>query len=154
VETVNFARSRYYCTKWLLKYSPLSAHLQCDESRPMCKRCTAYGTFCNYDPRHSDLQPLAHGKSDVQTLQTPLCSENQAALGIINGTTSLQPTGSTHPSHGGFHFSVQDLELLHKFHTRTILTLGTPKSRHIYQNAYAKLAYSVCHLYSVFLFGV
>jgi hypothetical protein len=111
----------------------------------MCKRCKAYGTFCNYDARYSDLQPLAQRASEVQVLQTPLCSENQTILAIINGRTSLQPAGSTQLVHGGYQSSVQDLELLHKFNTRTILTLGTGKGLHVYRNAYAKLAYSVCH---------
>lgn len=101
---------------------------------------------------YSDLQPLAQRASNVHILQTSLCSQNQTILGIVNGTTSSRPiTGYTHPSHRGYQFSVQDLELLHKFHhTRTILTLGVGRGRHVYQHAYAKLTYSVCQVHSVF----
>lgn len=86
---------------------------------------------------------MSQEASDVQSLQTSLCSEHQTVLSIINGTTSLQPKSYMQPIHRGHKFSVQDLELLHKFSTRTILTLGTPRARLIYQKAYTKLAYSV-----------
>ncbi len=131
----------------------LSAYLQCDESKPVCKRCTMYGTFCNYEPQYSELQPLAHGALDFQSLRTPLCSENQTILAVINGPKSPQLNGSTRLINGGDRFSGQYLELLHKFHTRTILTLGTAQFKPIYQNAYAKLVYSVCQVHSVFLRG-
>ena len=98
---------------------------------------------------------MAQTASDVQILQTTPCSENQTILAIINGTTSLQPAGSTHLLRGGYQFSVQDLELLHKFNTRTVLTLGAGKGLRVYQNGYAKLAYSVCHaaVHSVIILG-
>jgi len=109
----------------------------------MCKNCKVYGTFCNYDIRYSDLQPLDYGASDVQVLRTPLCSEKQTFLSIVNGGPSPGSPGS--PFDGGYQFSLQDMETLHKFHTRTILTLGTLKAGHLalYQNAYTKLACSV-----------
>lgn len=120
--------------------------VKCDESKPMCKNCGAYGTFCNYDSRYSDLQPLIHGAGDVQVLQMPLCSENKTILAIIDSTSSLPQLGSSDLRGGDYRFSVQDLRLLHRFSTRTVLTLGQGKSRSVYQNAYAKLGYSVCLL--------
>ena len=114
----------------------------------MCKKCKTYGTFCSYDPKYCDLQSFARGAS---TLKTPLVSENQTILGIVNGTTNIQPTSATHLFDEGYQFSVQDLNLLHKFHTRTIMTLGAGKGRPVYQNAYANLAYSVGHIYSILL---
>ena len=116
----------------------------------MCKRCETYGTFCNYDSRYFDLQPLAHRSSHVQILRDPLNSTTQTTLNLIN-TTSLQLADSTHLAHGAYQFSIQDLELVHKFHTRTTFTLGTGKNLQIYQNAYAKLVCSVRHAHTVFL---
>ena len=43
---------------------------------------------------------------------------------------------------------VQELELLSKFQTRTVLTIGTDKSSHVLQNVVIKLACSVSTLRS------
>jgi len=43
---------------------------------------------------------------------------------------------------------MQELELLSKFQTRTVLTIGTDKSSHVLQNVVIKLACSVSTLSS------
>ncbi|MCJ1380841.1 hypothetical protein MMC17_003950 [Xylographa soralifera] len=116
--------------------------VKCDETRPMCKRCNVYGTFCNYDSKYSSLQPLSHRVCKIQTLQIPLCSEHQTILGVINSSTSPTSSDSTQVFHGGYQFCAKDLELLYKFRTRTLLTLGSAEYSSIYQNAFAKLAFS------------
>ena len=122
----------------------LTIHPQCDETKPMCNRCGAYGTFCNYDSKYSSLQPLSHRLSEIQTLRIPLCSENQTILGVINTSTSLPSSDSAQTFAEGYQFCAKDLELLYKFRKRTILTLGSADYRSVYQNAYANLAFSVC----------
>ena len=124
------------------------SHPQCDEVRPSCKKCEAYGMLCNYDLKCSDLQLSANGAIKVETLQASPCSENQTILSIINATPCLPLTDSQGSFNKCQQFSVQDLELLRRFHTRTLLTLGPAQSRHIYQNAYIKLTYSVRHIHS------
>ncbi|MCJ1435841.1 hypothetical protein MMC27_005217 [Xylographa pallens] len=116
--------------------------VKCDETRPMCKRCDAYGTFCNYDSRYSSLQPLSHSLSEIQTLQIPLCSENQTILGVINTSTRAPSSDSAQTFADGYQFCAKDLELLYKFRKRTLLTLGSAAYSSVYQNAYANLAFS------------
>jgi hypothetical protein len=108
----------------------------------MCKRCEAYGTSCNYSSGES-FQSMARGHGYFCTLQHPPCSENHLILNIINSTSDLQRTGSTQIRHGAGQFSMRDLELLNKFHRRTMTTLAKAHSNRVYQNAYMKLAYSV-----------
>ena len=47
-----------------------------------------------------------------------------------------------------YQFDVQELELLSKFLTRTVLTIGTDKSCYVLQNVIIKLACSVSTLSS------
>ena len=225
-------------------YCPCLTLLQCDETKPTCKRCTDYGTACDYDrgpvssvsalKQHDGLlQPLARGSGsfrfEVQfTSQKPLRlgdnqrqkqqqqqppkqqppqpqsqaltlpsapSEGLAVLGIINGidngrdvfestsfstvsnpsisdnTTSgtsgvgsafanfvVSPPDSPSPSppyaaysnlntaatyNGGRHFSPRDLELLHRFHTRTSASLGSREDHPIFREAYTRLTFTV-----------
>jgi hypothetical protein len=44
---------------------------------------------------------------------------------------------------GGYHFSVRDLELLHHFKTRTLLTLGTGINQEVYRRAFSALVHLV-----------
>ncbi|TVY90131.1 Pestheic acid cluster transcriptional regulator [Lachnellula willkommii] len=39
---------------------------KCDETKPTCKGCEAYGTFCNYDPRYPELVPLAQDTGGLE----------------------------------------------------------------------------------------
>ena len=75
-------------------------------------------------------------------LQLPL-SENQTILGVINSTTSLGPSEPRRHISEEYHFCTRDLDLLYRFRTRTLLTLGSASYTHFYQNAYAKLVFSV-----------
>jgi hypothetical protein len=47
-----------------------------------------------------------------------------------------------------YQLDVQELELLNKFQTRTVLTIGTDKGSHVFQSVIIKLACSVSTLSS------
>jgi hypothetical protein len=88
---------------------------QCDESKPQCKRCTAYGVFCNYDRKCSDLQ-----------------------FSVERATNITLPQSLPYwPS--------KNEELLNKFQVRTALTVSTGKRLHLYQHEVVQLAYSVSY---------
>jgi hypothetical protein len=116
----------------------------------MCQKCQAYGTFCNYNPQYSDLQPLVYGCSNVNILQPSLCSKTTAVLAIIDGSRTSPKEFYPAPLVRDYHFSVQDLELLHKFQTKTISALGTGMNEELYRNAFAKLTLSVCTVSFIF----
>lgn len=120
---------------------------QCDEQKPSCNRCEAYGTLCDYSSPSSDLQSAARGLSSVNILQWPVLSHSQMVLGFINratgSSTSESSPRSSQSSCEQYDFSSQDLEILYRFHTRTVLTLGSSNVWIANQYVYSKLTYAV-----------
>ena len=117
----------------------LACRGQCDEAKPACKRCLEFGVECNYGPCYdetsSELQ--VPGGSVFQLTPPPRSpSQADAVLGLMNG--SLGQTVSV------LQMGHDDLGLLDRFYTRTILTLGTPDIRLIYQGEAVRLASLVC----------
>ena len=107
------------------------ARLQCDESKPSCDRCAAYGVFCYYYTGQPDLQLSAEKALDIVILPQSL---NQVVPGVL--APSLRKQGE------------QNLELLNKFQSRTILSITTDANLHIFKNEMIKLASSVNSLFS------
>jgi hypothetical protein len=110
----------------------------------MCKRCHVYGTFCNYDSQYSDLQPLEHRSSDILVLQPSICLDNSPTSGTLDPTANIKQMFSPALFTTDYQFSALDLELLHKFATKTLFTLGTGRNEDIYRAAFKSLAHSVC----------
>ena len=109
--------------------------LQCDESRPGCQNCKAFGVFCNYDCRYSDLQLAVEGIINPKIPQTFVFSPNQTIPSMIAPS-----------SNASYQLEKQGLELLGRFQARTALTISTAKSLRVYQNEIVKLACSVSTL--------
>lgn len=61
---------------------------------------------------------------------------------MINASLSPQPMRSPEIN-AVYQLDVQELELLSKFQTRTVLTVGTDKGSHVFQNVITRLACSV-----------
>jgi hypothetical protein len=121
---------------------PTKPRVKCDESKPACKRCIAFGVSCNYDPKSSNLQLSADGAFNIEIPQRLPCSPNQIILTMINASLSPQPMGPQ-DINVVHQLGVQELELLSKFQTRTIFTIGSDKSSHVFQNVGIELACSV-----------
>lgn len=110
----------------------------------MCKRCEVYGTFCNYDPQYSDLQPLDKWSGDILILQPSVCLESPPVFGSIGlEVSSPEQTFTPAPVAGDYEFSMSDFELLHQFESKTLPTMGTGKNEEHYRNAYKSLVHSV-----------
>ena len=103
--------------------------LQCDESKPMCNKCTAYNVSCSYGIGLADLQLSAGGALNVVIL--PQCL-NQVVPNVI--APSLRKQGE------------QSLQLFNKFYSRTVFTITTDKNLHLFQDELIKLAGLVCSL--------
>jgi hypothetical protein len=126
---VRLVKSRFdICTK----------STKCDETRPHCEKCKSYGTICSYEPANTKLQPVVHGNSNFVFIQRPL-SQDQMVLGLVNSFKD--------PSHDQYTFSSQDLGVMYRFHTRTILTLGPTNIQQTNQYIYSKLTYPVSRPY-------
>jgi hypothetical protein len=90
---------------------------------------------------------LVDGAFNIEVPQRFPCSLNQTILGMINASMSPQPMGSPEIN-VVYQLDVQELELLSKFQTRTVLTIGTDKGSLVLQNVIIKLASSVSTLSS------
>lgn len=141
------------CKLRKVKVWPLNSHCwvsltswECDEKKPACKRCDVYGTLCDYDSPSTELQSAAHGVRNI-TILRPVLSHRQIVLQIINSVKEPQPRGSSsrslQSSHDQYDFSSQDLDVMYRFHTRTILSLGPTNMQQANQFIYSKLTYSV-----------
>ena len=145
VEIVSSGRLRLDCPD----FAPhtLLIPIQCDESKPSCRRCELYGTLCDYDSLTSELQSAPHGVSSVNLLQRPVLSHSKMVLGIINSVTELSSSDSTSVSKQSiddqYVFCAHDLDVLYRFHTRTILSLGPGSILEANQYVYSRLTYSV-----------
>lgn len=112
--------------------------VKCDERQPQCERCIAYGVACSYDKNSSDLQLSASGalmlelscvggkislnRTDAPSMERPLRDPSLEAKYVLNST---------------------DLEMLAKFQTRTVYTIGTAQTCHLYKDVLNRLVFSV-----------
>ncbi|CZR65686.1 related to UPC2-regulatory protein involved in control of sterol uptake [Phialocephala subalpina] len=115
--------------------------VKCDESRPVCKRCKAYGVVCNYDRKSPDLELSTKGSNGV------------FQVSIINNSTppsvpkSIAPSlkqglAASLASHASRSLNNFEFELLHRFQTRTVFTVTTPRSLPVYESSILKHACS------------
>ena len=54
-----------------------SNRFQCDELRPRCKKCKAYGVECDYDRSDVDLQLSARGSFQVDLVKDHGCMRSR-----------------------------------------------------------------------------
>ncbi|KAK3935354.1 hypothetical protein QBC46DRAFT_323547 [Diplogelasinospora grovesii] len=121
-------------------------HVKCDEAKPHCKRCQSFGVSCTYDRISSDLQSLAEAAFTVNIPQTAPVSLNQQVLGMLNDSVRRQSARDR-----AFQFNMHDLELINRFHERTIMSMGTDDTRHIYQRECVRLAFEHPFLFHLVL---
>ncbi len=131
-----------------LKTTPLTLRnsaeprLQCDETKPQCKKCKAYGVWCSYDREASDLQLFVDKTSNFEVLRGKSHSLGGSGLDIIFPALRHQSVVSL-ASNTLNELGEQDLELLNKFQARTIPTICFEKNLVMYQTEIVKLACSV-----------
>ena len=111
----------------------LNQTVQCDEARPKCKKCIAYGVSCNYDSKSPDLQLAGSGSFSVIELPKKLPSLNQTILNMVNASPGFQSSQSP-SSYPIYRLKNKDLELLHKFQTRTSFTIGTEDGNAVFRD--------------------
>ncbi|KAK0723448.1 hypothetical protein B0T26DRAFT_599032, partial [Lasiosphaeria miniovina] len=118
--------------------------VKCDEGKPCCKRCQSFGVTCNYDRLSSDLQVADEAAFIGGAPPMTAISLNRQVLSMLNDSLHRQS-----PSKKTMLFGLGDLAIVNRYHERTILTMGTPQTRHVYQRESVKLAFEhpfLCHL--------
>ena len=119
--------------------------LECDETRPECKKCTTFRVYCNYDSTTPDLQMAFDGTATIKSPQKkPPCSINQPLRGMVKVPVPacLYPV-IIPDDKSAFQLDGQSLDRLSRFHMRTVLTMGNKSAAALFQNVITRLAYSV-----------
>jgi hypothetical protein len=111
--------------------------VKCDETQPRCKKCISFGVSCNYESTSDELQLASSGTFVFSTPQETPISFNQTVLGVVNTPPRIH---STNPRTTFYELSLEDLEIVSKFQLRTVLTIGTKESVHIYQREWFRFA--------------
>ncbi len=115
--------------------------VKCDETYPACKRCKSYGVSCNYEStsESDDLQLSTIGAFIIETGRGSSVSLNQSMLNMINTPPSIRSPG-TKSADSFFKLHEEDLRIISRFQSRTVLSVGTKESVHIYQKEWFRLA--------------
>lgn len=148
---VSHRKSRQGCRNCKLR------KVKCDESRPRCSRCHDYGILCNFDRRHLDLQLSSTGAAAIDMSIVDWSPVSRSRSKSRNDESEADSTGSnrsgasqsgctTENSVDGDNGrpTLQDVQILARFHSRTLPTLGSRRCTLFYQDIYDKLISSVC----------
>ena len=106
--------------------------IKCDEQQPRCKKCDSYGVSCNYDSKSDseDLQSAMNGAFVIEAPQRSPVSLSQTILSMINSPPST-PSRSSETTTSTFQLHEEDLRVVCRFQSRTILTIGTKETVHV-----------------------
>ena len=132
---------------WSCKVESLTTDilLECDETRPECKKCTTFRVSCNYDSTTPDLQMAFDGTAMIKSPpKKPPCSINQPLRGMMEVPVPacLYPVIISDDK-SAFQLDGQSLDRLGRFHMRTALTIGNKRGAALFQNVIMRLACSV-----------
>lgn len=106
----------------------------------------SFGVSCTYDRISSELQPFEEAVFSVYApLSTPV-SLNYTVLRLLNDNLRQQSPGEPALELDNF-----DLGVLNTFHERSVVTLGTSDTRHIYQREGLRLAMKVAQCFPLCL---
>ncbi|OHE92148.1 hypothetical protein CORC01_12551 [Colletotrichum orchidophilum] len=147
--------------------------VKCDETKPKCVKCVSYGVTCSYAPTSAatalsvevafkvDLSSTVTTTTTITTTTpTPpqpkqrTCSAPplQRAAPPPRAQPPFPPryvppplpcTGSMESPDAAYQLTPTDVRLLERFQKRTILSLGTPRSRSIYEKKTLPIAFCV-----------
>lgn len=111
---------------------------QCDETKPRCEKCTAYGVTCSYGPASDAVLAVEVGfKVDLAAgASTPPRPLDRYL------SPPLPCAGSFESPDAAYQLTPADVRLLERFQKRTVLTLGMP-GRDVYERKTLPLALGV-----------
>ncbi|KAF6804628.1 C6 finger domain-containing protein [Colletotrichum musicola] len=115
--------------------------VKCDETKPRCEKCTAYGVTCSYGPASdAALSVEVSFKIDLAIGTTRPVSTQPVHRRL---SPPLPCAGSIESLDAAYQLTPADVRLLERFQKRTVLTLGTPAGRDVYERKTLPLA--LCH---------
>lgn len=113
--------------------------VKCDETQPRCNKCTSFGVSCSYDGTPDELQLAMKGSFVIEAPQRSPVSLNQTILNMINTPLILHSasSGATGPL---YELREDDLRTMSKFQSRTVFSIGTKESVHIFHKEWFRIA--------------
>lgn len=109
---------------------------QCDETRPGCKRCRAFGVTCNFGYNVPDLQP--HHQSQITQELSSVLRLRESPLQALGDNLIWSMNESS-----VLHLDALDHELFCRFRYRTVYSLGGPAVASAYENRIFEDSFSV-----------
>ncbi|KAI1293267.1 hypothetical protein F5Y03DRAFT_374424 [Xylaria venustula] len=108
--------------------------IKCDETKPCCKRCESFNVVCCYGSKFGpeSLSAKPSFQVHLNTTSQPVVRSPPAPLPI---------SGSKYGSEA-YQLILEDIPLIEKFQRRTVWTLGTGVTRHIYAAKTLPLAFT------------
>ncbi|TRX91900.1 hypothetical protein FHL15_007219 [Xylaria flabelliformis] len=121
-------KSRHGCANCKLR------SVKCDETKPSCKRCESFNVVCCYGPKFSSEGLLAQSsfRVHIDTISPKVVRSPPAPLPISGSQYSLEV----------YQLVAEDIPLIEKFQRRTVWTLGTGATHHVYAANTLPLAFT------------
>jgi hypothetical protein len=117
---------------------------QCDETKPECKKCATFGVTCTYDRKAADIQMSFEGTGTIMSTQNLPRSTNHTFINLTKVPNFQYPVISD--DNATLKMDSLSMERLGRFFKRTVLSIGTVRAGHIFQDAILGMAFAVrCH---------
>ena len=114
--------------------------VKCDETYPRCRKCVSFSVACDYDSTSDELQLAVSGTGVIEAPQRPPVSFNRLVLSMINTPLKTHLPNPKTTSGSVYELRLEDLEVVSRFQSRTVLTIGAKESVHVYQREWFRVA--------------
>jgi hypothetical protein len=121
--------------------------VKCDETKPECKKCAAFGVSCTYDRKAADIKMSFEGTGTLMNMQNLPPSTNHSFIDLSNVPSFQYPVISDDSS--TLKMDSLSMERLGRFFKRTALSIGNAKASHIFQDATLGIAFAHPYLMHV-----
>ncbi|KAI0427967.1 hypothetical protein F5Y09DRAFT_13864 [Xylaria sp. FL1042] len=121
-------KSRHGCANCKLR------GIKCDETKPYCKRCESFNVVCCYG---SKLSP--ENLSAKQSFRVHIDTTSRT---VVRSPPAPLPISGSRHSAETYQLVAEDIPFIEKFQRRTVWTLGTVATHHVYAAKILPLAFT------------
>jgi len=114
--------------------------VKCDESKPLCKRCSDYGVNCSYISTGADLEVSFRITAGNENKKTTAQPRYQTMMGIMDPPSSSMPL-DVERSPRSVLSSQADVDRFERFQNRTIYSIGNDTTGPTYRENLLKFAH-------------
>lgn len=122
-------KSRHGCANCKLR------SIKCDETKPYCKRCESFNVVCCYGRSKFSAESLTVKPSFRVHIDT-------SSPAVVRSLPAPLPISGSRHSLETYQLVAEDIPLIEKFQRRTVWTLGTGATHHVYAAKILPLAFT------------